>query len=133
VYNLLIGNGGNYLAGGTGRRNLLVAGGGASTLFSGDGEDLLIAGMTNYDTQAGLSNWQAIAAYWAGSADAFNDRVNNVLNGVGVPALDPTAGTGTVTGNGGGNLLLGNAGKALIFTFGGDNISGFDPGSQQVP
>jgi hypothetical protein len=58
VYNLLIGNGGDTLTGGTGRRNLLVAGGAApSTLNAGDGEDLLIGGTTVYDTEAGLGSW----------------------------------------------------------------------------
>jgi hypothetical protein len=131
VYNLLIGAGGNYLQGGTGRRNILVAGGSASTLVAGDGEDLLIAGSTTWDTEAGLVSWQAIAAYWAGSDD-FGTRMANLLAGNGVPILDPTAGTGTVVGNGGGNTLMGNGGVALIFSDGLDSISNFADGSQQV-
>jgi hypothetical protein len=131
VYNLLIGNGGAYLQGGTGRRNILVAGGSISTLVGGDGEDLLIAGTTSYDSQAGLANWQAIAAYWAGPDD-FATRAANLLGGSGVPALDPTPGTGTVTGNGGGNILTGNGGRALIFNDGLNAISGFDPSWQEV-
>jgi hypothetical protein len=131
VYNLLIGSGGDYLQGGTGRRNLLVAGGSSSTLVGGDGEDLLIAGSTAYDTDPALANWQAIAAYWAG-ADDFATRAANLLGGVGVLALDPTPGTGTVTGNGGGNILTGNGGLTLIFTDGLDAVAGFDPSSQQV-
>jgi hypothetical protein len=131
VYNLLIGNGGGYLAGGTGRRNILVAGGSASTLVGGDGEDLLIAGSTTYDTEAGLVSWQAIAAYWAGSDD-FGTRMANLLAGNGVPILDPTAGSGTVVGNGGGSTLMGNGGLALIFSNGLDSIGNFDGNSQQV-
>jgi sugar lactone lactonase YvrE len=127
VYNLLIGSGGNTLQGGTGRRNILVAGGSASTLAAGDGEDLLIAGSTAYDTDPALTNWLAIANYWAGS-DPFATRAANLASGAGVPLLDPTV----VTGNGGGNVLTGRGGLGLIFTDGLDTISGFDPNSQQV-
>jgi hypothetical protein len=108
-----------------------VAGGAASALTGGDGEDLLIAGSTTYDTEAGLVSWQAIAAYWAGTDD-FGTRVSNLLAGTGVPILDPTPATGTVVGNGGGNTLLGNGGMALIFSDGADSISNFASGSQQV-
>jgi hypothetical protein len=129
VYNLLIGNGGNTLTGGTGRRNLLVAGGsGPSTLNAADGEDLLIGGTTAYDTEAGLASWQAIAAEWARTDEDYNTRVSNVTTGNGVPLLDAT----TVTGNGGGNTMNGMGALALIYTDGADAIGGFDPGSQQV-
>jgi hypothetical protein len=130
AYNLLIGGpaGGNTLNGGLGRRNLLVAGGGASQLNAGDQEDLLIGGFTNtYDTEAGLVSWMQIAAYWAGTDD-YATRVSNLTSGSGVPLLDAT----TVTGNGGGNTLVGNGALALIFTDGLDGISGLDPASQQV-
>src|SRR5207248_771662 len=99
-YNILVGNGGNVLTGGTNRRNLLVAGGSASELFGGDGEDILIGGTTAYGTQADLASLQAIMAYWTG-ADDYATRVNNLTTGNGVPLLDAT----TVQSNGGGNLL----------------------------
>jgi hypothetical protein len=126
LYNLLIGTGGNVLTGGTGRRNILVAGGTASTLNGGTQDDLLIGGTATYDTEAGLVLWQAIAAYWAGTDD-YNTRVTNVETGNGVPLLDAT----TVTGNGGGNTMNGLGALALIYTDGNDTIIGFDPGSQQ--
>ena len=128
VYNLLIGNGGNTLTGGTGRRNILVAGGSASTLNAGDGEDLLIGGTTNYDTEAGLISWLQIANYWAGTDDYFH-RVGNLTTGSGVPLLDAS----TVTANGGGNTMNGNGALALIYSDGMDNIIGFDPNSIIVP
>jgi hypothetical protein len=109
----------------------LVAGGSAMTLNGGDGEDLIIAGTTSYDTDPTLSNWQAIASYWTGTDD-FATRVSNLLSGNGVPILDPTAGTGTVVGNGGGNTINGSGGVAALFTDGGDSISGFDPSSQVI-
>ena len=127
LYNLLIGAGGNVLTGGTGRRNILVAGGSASTLLGGTQDDLLHGGTTSYDTEAGLTSWQQVAAYWAGT-DPFPIRVNNLENGNGVPLLDAT----TVTGNGGGNTMTGSNELALIYSDGSDTISGFDPSSQQV-
>jgi hypothetical protein len=42
-----------------------------------------------------------------------------------VPVLDPTAGTGTVSGNGGGNALTGNGGVALVSTDNADTLSAF--------
>ena len=119
LYNLLIGSdvGGDTLQGGFGRRNILVAGGGASTLIAGDGEDLLIGGSTAYDTDPTLANWLAIADYWAGPDD-FATRSANLQSGNGVPLLDAT----TVTGNGGGNVMQGNGGIALIYTDGQDAI-----------
>jgi hypothetical protein len=126
AYNLLIGSGGNILTGGTGRRNILVAGKSASTLNGGDQEDLLIAGYTSYDTQAGLTSWQQIAAYWAGT-DSFTTRVTRLEAGTGVPTLDAA----TVTGNGGNNTLVGKGELALIFTDDLDGISGFNSQSQK--
>jgi hypothetical protein len=45
-------------------------------------------------------------AYWAGTANDYGTRVNNLLNGNGVPALNGS----TVFNNGGGNTMLGNNG-----------------------
>jgi hypothetical protein len=127
AYNLLIGNGGNTLSGGIGRRNILVAGGSASTLIGGDNDDLLIGGTTLYDTDPALASWLQIAAYWAGTDDYFT-RVANLSTGSGVPLLDATV----VTGNGGGNTMIGNGALALIYSDGNDSITGFDPNSQTV-
>jgi hypothetical protein len=128
LYNLLIGNGGNVLTGGVGRRNILVAGGSASTLIGGNLDDLLIGGTTSYDTETGLVSWQQIAAYWAGT-DPYSTRVSNLESGNGVPLLDAS----TVTGNGGGNTMTGLGELALIYTDGSDTISGFNAGSQTYP
>jgi hypothetical protein len=131
-YNLLIGNGGNILTGGFGRRNILVAGGSGSTLNAGDGEDLLIGGFTMYDMDPALASWLQIAAYWSGAdgnTDDYFTRAGNLTTGNGVPLLDAT----TVTGNGGGNTMNGNGALALIYSDGADNITGFDPNSIVVP
>jgi hypothetical protein len=127
-YNLLIGTGGNVLSGGFGRRNILVAGASASTLLGGDQDDLLIAGTTAYDTDPTLAAWLQIAAYWAGNDD-FGTRADNLASGTGVPLLDASV----VTGNGGGNTLIGNGELGVIYTDGLDAISGFDPGSRIYP
>jgi hypothetical protein len=127
TYNLLIGNGGNTLTGGTGRRNILVAGASASILVAGDNQDLLIAGSTSYDSDPALANWLQIAAYWAGSDDFFT-RASNLLSGRGVPLLDATI----VTGNGGGNTLQGSGARALIFSDGLDTLGVFAPNSLEV-
>jgi hypothetical protein len=130
AYNLLIGSasGGNTLVGGTGRRSILVAGGGPGTLVGGDQDDLLIGGTTAYDTEPRLASWLQIAAYWAG-IDDYATRVANLTSGSGVPLLDAT----TVTGNGGGNTLSGTGALALLYSDGQDNVYGFDPSSQTVP
>jgi hypothetical protein len=108
VYNILVGNGGNVLTGGDGRRNLLIAGATPSTLIGGNQDDILIGGTTAYDQEAGLTSLNAIMAYWSGTADDYATRVANLLSGTGVPLLDATK----VTNNGGGNTLTGHHGGA---------------------
>jgi hypothetical protein len=108
VYNILVGNGGNILVGGDGRRNLLIAGASASTLLGGNDDDILIGGTTAYDTEAGLVSLQAIMDYWSNTTDDYGTRVANVLSGNGVPLLDATM----VSNNGGGNTLFGYNGGA---------------------
>jgi hypothetical protein len=135
AYNLLIGKGGSTLYGGFGRPNILVAGASASTLVGGGyspsgagSQDILIAGSTIYDTEAGLGTWQQIAAYWA-SGISYGARVANLLSGTGVPILNATV----VMGNGGGNTLIGYYSElALLYTDGMDTIADFDTGSQQI-
>lgn len=104
---VLVGVGGNVLQGGSGR-DLLIAGGTASTLEGGEGDDLLIGGTTAYDLdEAALF---AIRDYLAG-ADDYATRVANLTAGAGVPVLDAS----TVFSNGGGNALLGGEGLDLLF------------------
>jgi hypothetical protein len=103
---LFVGKGGNVLTGGTGR-NLLIAGASASTLVGGRADNILISGTTAYDMD--LPSLQAIMACWAGSDD-YKTRVAKLANGNGVPLLDAT----TVTGNGGGNTLIGRSGIGFV-------------------
>jgi hypothetical protein len=111
IYNILIGNGGNVLTGGSGRRNLLIAGVSASTLLGGDEDDILIAGTTIYDTEAGNVSLVALMTYWSSTTDDYATRVANVMTSNAVPLLDAT----TVAGNGGGNTMLGNGGFNLWY------------------
>jgi hypothetical protein len=108
VYNILVGNGGNVLTGGDGRRNLLIAGASASTLQGGNDDDILIGGTTAYDTEPGMVSLQAIMDYWSSTTDDYATRVANLMSGNGVPLLDATM----VTNNGGGNTMTGNHGGA---------------------
>src|SRR5262249_44535740 len=48
-YNILVGNGGNVLAGGN-ARSLLIAGASAGVLIGGADDDILIGGTTQWDT-----------------------------------------------------------------------------------
>jgi hypothetical protein len=106
-YNVLVGDGGNILRGGKGR-NLLVAGAAASILLGGPDENILIGGTTIYDTT--MERLIAIMDYWMGTDD-YDTRVFNLTHGNGVPLLNAT----TVTGNGGGNILIGGAGQTLFY------------------
>jgi hypothetical protein len=108
VYNILVGNGGNVLTGGNGRRNLFIAGASASTLIGGDSGDIFIGGTTAYDMD--LASLQAIAQYWAGTDD-YDTRVANLTSGTGVPLLDAS----TVHGNGGGNTMISGGGQDLFY------------------
>jgi hypothetical protein len=92
-YNILVGNGGNLLMGGEGRRNLLIAGASASTLVGGSDDDILIGGTTAYDTE--LASLQAILTYWTASDD-YATRVGNLTSGTGVALLDATTVLGEI-------------------------------------
>jgi hypothetical protein len=123
VYNILVGNGGNVLTGGDGRRNLLIAGASASTLLGGNDDDILIGGTTAYDQEADLHSLIAIMNYWSTTADDYATRVATLLSGSSnVPLLDPSM----VTSNGGGNTMLGNHGGAAEMNL----FYGLDPSSE---
>jgi hypothetical protein len=138
-YNVLIGNGGNVLTGGTGRRNLLVAGASASTLIGGNDDDILIAGTTDYDTDP---QWQAaftaIMSEWTQATD-YAVRVDHLQNGGGLS--DPyLLNAQTVHSNGGGNTLTGHGGGAteldLYFAnLDQGDVTDWDPtrGEQLIP
>jgi hypothetical protein len=127
MYNLLIGDGGNTLVGGFGRHNILVAGPHPSTLVGGNQQDLLIGGSTAYDSEAGLTSWKKIAAYWAANSVSAGAQMQ-LTSGTGVPILDASV----VTGNGGGNTFAGEGEAALFYTDGIDTMTDFNTRSRQV-
>ena len=111
LYNVLVGDGGNILIGGTGRRNLLIAGplGRApSSLIGGNDDDILIGGSTAWDTDP---NWRvaftSLMAEWTRLDLDYFQRVNHIIGGGGLNGsyvLNPQ----TVFNNGGGNVLVGH-------------------------
>jgi hypothetical protein len=103
-YNILVGNGGNVLIGGNGRRNLLIAGATASTLIGGNGEDILIGGTTDYDTDAAAL--LDIMSVWTG-VGTYASRVDRLVND---STYAFSLNSGTVHSNGGGNTLTGKPG-----------------------
>jgi hypothetical protein len=126
VYNLLVGNGGNTFIGGNGRRNLLIAGGAASVLQGGNGDDILIGGTTAYDMEPDNASLMAIMTEWVRTDEDYVTRVGNLTAGNGVPLLDAT----TVTGNGGGNTLVGGLGLNLFCGDPVNDTADWDPNAE---
>jgi hypothetical protein len=105
-YNILVGAEGNVLTGGDGRRNLLIAGVTASTLQGGNDDDILIGGTTAWDLD--LVALRAVMAEWTSTA-SYSVRADHLTNGGGL--VGPYLLNGfTVSGNGGGNTLIGHHG-----------------------
>jgi Ca2+-binding RTX toxin-like protein len=98
--------------GGSGR-DLMIAGTGKMKLVGNGGEDILIGGHTNFDTDATALN--ALMAEWTRTDLIYQQRVRHITRGGGLNGtykLNPA----TVHGNGGGNTLLGgSADKDLFF------------------
>jgi hypothetical protein len=109
TYNILVGDGGDTLVAGTGRRNLLIAGQSSSSLYGGDSDDILIGGQTSYDRQ--IPALQALMNEWARADEDQATRADHVHNGTGIAGGFHFDGT-TVQSNGGGNWLQGHYGDA---------------------
>jgi hypothetical protein len=94
-------------------RDLMIAGTGKMKLVGNGGEDILIGGHTNFDTDATALN--ALMAEWTRTDLIYQQRVRHITRGGGLNGtykLNPA----TVHGNGGGNTLLGgSADKDLFF------------------
>jgi hypothetical protein len=84
--------------------NILIAGDNAATLVDGGGQDILIAGTTDYDNNDAAL--MAILTEWSNPNEDFATKVSNLTTGAnGLPALN----SNTVHWNGGGSQLVGNA------------------------
>jgi hypothetical protein len=117
-HNILVGDGGDVeLIAGSGR-SLLIGGGGHATL-TGDGESsILIGGRTAYDhNRAAL---EAIMAEWGRTDLSYSERVDRLLEGEGVPALNAS----TVFADRAGDVLEGGEGRSLFFASLGDVLIG---------
>ncbi len=86
------GSGNDVLIGGAGKNtltdtgtgsNILIGGPGADTI-TGNGNDILISGTTNYDsnTSANIAALDAILAEWS-SSDSYSLRISMIMSGVG--------------------------------------------------
>jgi hypothetical protein len=108
----VLGGGGNgdILYGGS-ARNLLIAGPGTATLYAGSAGDILIGGITSYD-----SNPTALAyimAEWD-STDSYSTRIKKLSSGGGLNGSYVLNST-TVSDNGAVDLLYGGAGMDWFF------------------
>ena len=91
------GSGNDVLIGGSGKDtltdtgtgyNILIGGPGADTI-TGNGNDILISGTTNYDsnTSADIAALDAILAEWS-SSDSYSLRISKISSGVGPGGTD---------------------------------------------
>ena len=110
---ILVGNGGNVLTGGTGR-NLLIAGPTASTLIGNSGQDILVGGAPVYDADPKLTAIDAIMAEWSRTDLSYAARVQDLLDGGGLNGSDLLDGANFLS-NGGNNTLTGGAGLDLFY------------------
>jgi Ca2+-binding RTX toxin-like protein len=129
----------NVLIGGTGR-NVLIGGAGADTLNASRsrGDNLLIGGTTNWDTN--LAALQAIMAEWDRTDLGFADRRSDLLSGANgqgktplnqvngqlillTPATNPTSSNGTVHGDASPDTLIGGLGHNWFFYDGDDTLN----------
>jgi hypothetical protein len=104
-WNILVGNGGNLLAGGQFRRNLLIAGASPSALAGGGDDDVLVGATTAWD--ADTTGLKLIMQEWTQGPDDYYARADHIMNGGGLNGpylLNPT----TVSNNGDTNYLSGH-------------------------
>ncbi len=91
------GSGNDALIGGSGKDtltdtgtgyNILIGGPGVDTI-TGNGNDILISGTTNYDsnTSASIAALDAILAEWS-SSDSYSLRISKIMSGVGPGGTD---------------------------------------------
>jgi Ca2+-binding RTX toxin-like protein len=107
------GSGNNVLIGGPGRDtltdtgagyNILIGGAGVDTL-TGNGNDILISGTTNYDSNASanIAALDAILAEWS-SSDTYALRISKTMSGVG-PGNSATLNSSTCQSDGKANTV----------------------------
>jgi hypothetical protein len=115
---IMVGDGGVTLQGGTGR-NILIAGPSPAKLLGNTNQDILIGGTTDYDLN--VTALKAILAEWTrtdlgtkSEPTGYQARVNHLLNGGGLNGND-LLNVSTFHANVGGNTLTGGAGLDLFY------------------
>jgi hypothetical protein len=65
--------------------NVLIEGGGGEDTLTGDGNDILVSGATQYDsnTAANIAALDAVLAEWTSTTDPYATRINKIMSGVG--------------------------------------------------
>jgi hypothetical protein len=103
---ILIGNGaGDTLIDTGSGMNILIGGGGGGDTLTGNGNDILVSGATQYDgnTSANIAALDAVLAEWT-SGDPYSTRIDNIMSGVepgNADALSPS----TITQDAKANVL----------------------------
>jgi hypothetical protein len=108
-------------------RSLFITGMTPATIQGGGGDNILIGGSTVYD--ADTTALAAIMAEWTRTDATYADRVDHLLNGGGLNG-SYLLNTSTVTGNGGGNTLLGGTGLNLYFGNPDLDTNDWDPSTE---
>jgi hypothetical protein len=107
-------------------RNLFITGVTPSTILGG-GDNILIGGSTQWDNDP--TALAAIMAEWTRTDETYDQRVANLLNGGGLNG-SYVLNNSTVTGNGGGNVLLGGSGLNLYFGNPDLDVNDWDPNTE---
>ncbi|MGA2703380.1 MAG: MBG domain-containing protein, partial [Isosphaeraceae bacterium] len=108
------GSGNDVLIGGSGKdtltdrgtgHNILIGGPGVDTL-TGNGNDILISGTTNYDsnTSANIAALDAILAEWS-SNDSYSLRISKIMRGVGPTGFTDALNSSTCQSDGVANTV----------------------------
>jgi fibronectin-binding autotransporter adhesin len=87
---ILIGNGSTDTLTDTGSgMNILIGGGGGGDTLTGNGNDILVSGATEYDsnTAANIAALDAVLAEWT-SSDSYGTRIEKIMSGVGPGGTD---------------------------------------------
>jgi hypothetical protein len=91
--------------------NILIGGGGGDTL-TGNGNDILVSGATQYDsnTTANIAALDAVLAEWTSTTDSCSTRINKIMSGVG-PGTTIALNASTITQDAKANTLQDGTGQ----------------------
>ena len=107
----------------------MIAGSVPMKLQGNGGEDMLIGGTTQYDTNTAALN--AIMAEWTRTDESYRLRVQHITRGGGLNGAYKLNAS-TVTSNGGGNILQGGSLQDLFFAKPSLDTTDIDPASETL-